>query len=95
MSEEPHAKHELTASLERALLRELVAEWERINGAHFRGALHRPSIVLSTTASRLGQWVDGTRVIELTAQGYATVTRPVTLQQGQVTTMPAITLSHS
>ena len=37
----------------------------------------------------------GPRIIELSAQGYATVTRPVTLQQGQVTTMPAITLSHS
>jgi hypothetical protein len=65
MSDEPHANHELTASLERALLRELVAEWERINDAHFRSALHRPSIVLSSTASRLGQWIDGSRLIEL------------------------------
>jgi hypothetical protein len=65
MSDEPHAKHELTASLERALVRELVAEWDRLNGAHFRGGLHRPSIVLSTTTSRLGQWIDGARVIEL------------------------------
>lgn len=38
----------------------------------------------------------GPRIIELSAQGYATVTRPVTLQKGQTTTTtPAITLSHS
>jgi hypothetical protein len=35
------------------------------------------------------------RIIELSAQGYVTATRTVTLQQGQVTTMPAITLLHS
>lgn len=35
------------------------------------------------------------RVIELSAQGYATATRTVALQQGQTTTTPAITLSHS
>lgn len=35
------------------------------------------------------------RVIELSAQGYATATRTVALQQGQVTTTPAITLLHS
>src|SRR5438105_4531709 len=60
-----HTNQELTASLERALVRELVAEWHRINAAHFRGALARPSIVLSTSTSRLGLWVDGARVIEL------------------------------
>jgi hypothetical protein len=35
------------------------------------------------------------RVIELTAQGYVTATRTVTLQQGQIITTPAITLLHS
>ena len=35
------------------------------------------------------------RVLELSAQGYVTATRTVTLQQGQITTTPAITLSHS
>jgi hypothetical protein len=35
------------------------------------------------------------RVVELSAQGYVTATRTVTLQQGQITTTPAITLSHS
>jgi hypothetical protein len=65
MTERDRGHHEITASLERALLRELVAEWERINAAHFRGRLARPSIVLSVSTSRLGLWVDGARVIEL------------------------------
>jgi hypothetical protein len=56
---------ELTATLERALLRELVSEWHRVNAAHFKDALARPSIVLSTTASRLGRWIEEARTIEL------------------------------
>ena len=36
-----------------------------------------------------------TRVIELSAQRYVTATRAVTLQRGQTTTIPAITLLHS
>lgn len=35
------------------------------------------------------------RVLELSAQGYITVTQTVMLQQGQTTTTPAITLLHS
>jgi hypothetical protein len=35
------------------------------------------------------------RVIEFSAQRYATATRTVTLQRGQTTTSPAITLLHS
>ena len=57
--------HELTASLERALLRELVAEWQRINLAHFRGALALPSIVLASSTSHLGRWLGDVRVLEL------------------------------
>jgi Protein of unknown function (DUF2786)/SprT-like family len=57
--------HELTASLERALLRELVAEWQRINAAHFRGSLALPSIVLSASTSHLGRWLGDVRVLEL------------------------------
>src|SRR6516225_3292601 len=56
---------ELTASLERALLRELVAEWQRINAAHFRSALALPSLVLSSSTSHLGRWLGDVRVIEL------------------------------
>src|SRR4051812_33761071 len=59
------AREPLTLSLERALLRELVAEWHRINGAHFRDALARPSIVLGTSTAQLGRWVPDTRVLEL------------------------------
>jgi len=56
---------ELTASLERALVRELVTEWRRINAAHFRESLAPPSIVLSTRTSQLGLWVPDARAIEL------------------------------
>jgi hypothetical protein len=59
------ATHELTASLERALLRELVSEWHRINAAHFREAMAQPSIVLSTSTSHLGRWLQNVRVIEI------------------------------
>jgi hypothetical protein len=56
---------ELTASLERALVRELVLEWRTINGGHFRGALRPPSIVLTTSTSHLGRWVPDVRTIEM------------------------------
>jgi hypothetical protein len=59
------AREELTASLERALMRELVSEWERLNGAHFRGRLKPPSIVLVTGTSHLGRWMPEVRVLEL------------------------------
>jgi hypothetical protein len=59
---------ELTASLERALVRELVLEWRTINGGHFRGALAPPSIVLSTSPSHLGRWIPGVRTIEMSRQ---------------------------
>ncbi|HEY2518101.1 MAG TPA: DUF2786 domain-containing protein [Polyangiaceae bacterium] len=59
------AHEELTASLERALVRELVSEWHRINAAHFREALALPSIVLSSSIAQLGRWLDGPRVLEL------------------------------
>src|SRR5580658_4281872 len=58
-------QQELTASLERALLRELVSEWKRINAAHFRDALALPSIVLSSSTSHLGRWRGDARVLEL------------------------------
>jgi len=71
MRTEPHG--ELTASLERALLRELAAEWRRINAAHFRDGLTPPSIVLSTRSSQLGLWVPDARAIE--------ISRPMILAQ--------------
>jgi hypothetical protein len=65
MPHEAPEREPLTTSLERALLRELVAEWHRINGAHFRDALARPSIVLSASTAQLGRWIPDTRVLEL------------------------------
>jgi Protein of unknown function (DUF2786)/SprT-like family len=59
------SQHELTASLERALLRELVAEWHRVNAAYFRDALTLPSVVLSSATSHLGRWIGDVRVLEL------------------------------
>ena len=58
-------RQQLTASLERALLLELVSEWHRVNAAHFREALAQPSIVLSTSTSQLGRWTASVRMIEL------------------------------
>jgi hypothetical protein len=59
-----HADAELTAALERALIRELVAEWRRINAIYFKDALTLPSIELSTGVP-LGRWVDRGRILEL------------------------------
>jgi predicted SprT family Zn-dependent metalloprotease len=65
-SDAPQTEHEqLTASLERALLRELVSEWQRINAAHFRSALAVPSVVLSSSTAYLGRWRGDIRVLEL------------------------------
>jgi predicted SprT family Zn-dependent metalloprotease len=56
---------ELTLDLERALLRELSAEYKRINDAVFRRALTPPSIQLVSSGSRLGCWTRATRTLEL------------------------------
>ena len=66
------AQAELTATLERALVRELVAEWRRINAAYFKGALTLPSIELSTNVT-LGRWINRGRTLE--------VSRPMILEQ--------------
>jgi predicted SprT family Zn-dependent metalloprotease len=68
MSSRAHASGELTASLERALVRELVLEWRTINGGHFRSALAPPAIILTTSFSHLGRWVPDTRTIEMSRQ---------------------------
>jgi predicted SprT family Zn-dependent metalloprotease len=56
---------ELTAEMERALVRELLKEWHLVNYAHFREAMRAPAIELSDTARELGQWSPGTRTIRL------------------------------
>jgi predicted SprT family Zn-dependent metalloprotease len=60
--------HELTLELERALLRELLTEYKRINEASFRGALSLPSIQLTSSGSRLGCWTKDTRTLELSRE---------------------------
>jgi hypothetical protein len=55
----------LTIELERALLRELHAEYKRLSADCFRGTLRTPSIELSDTTTRLGCWIEARRTIEL------------------------------
>jgi hypothetical protein len=71
---------ELTLSLERALLRELVAEWHRINAAHFRSALAVPSVVLSSSTSHLGRWLGDVRMLELSRPMVLAEPWPVTIE---------------
>jgi predicted SprT family Zn-dependent metalloprotease len=67
------ASGELPFSLERALLRELASEWQRLNQVHFRAQLKPPSIVLVTTTQHLGRWMPAVRALELS--------RPMVLAQ--------------
>jgi len=55
----------LTAALEAALTRELVAAWRQINDAYFRGALTAPTLELVPTRTTLGRWRADTRTIEI------------------------------
>jgi hypothetical protein len=56
---------ELTAALEAALTRELVAAWRHINEAYFRSALTTPTLELVPTRTTLGRWMAETRTIEI------------------------------
>jgi hypothetical protein len=56
---------ELTAALERALLRALQHEWRNVNACFFRGALRPPTIELSRNESTLGRWHAQTRTLEI------------------------------
>jgi hypothetical protein len=56
---------ELTAALEAALTRELVAAWRHINDAYFRSALTAPTLELVPTRTTLGRWLVETRTIEI------------------------------
>jgi hypothetical protein len=53
------------AELDRALVHHLVEAWHDLNALHFRRQMVQPSIELSDTASRLGQWRPDVRVIEM------------------------------
>jgi hypothetical protein len=66
LSREPSLPTEkLGLDLERALLRELSAEYKRLNATIFRGALKLPTIQLVSSGSRLGCWMQDTRTLEL------------------------------
>jgi len=63
--DEPAPLKQLTLDLERALLRELSAEYKRINESVFRRTLTPPTIQLVSSDSRLGCWTKDTRTLEL------------------------------
>ncbi|KYG00980.1 hypothetical protein BE20_54100 [Sorangium cellulosum] len=63
----------LSAELEAALVRELMAAYQSLNYTHFRRKLRPPSIELSDAASRLGRWMSEARAIE--------ISRPLVLTQ--------------
>jgi SprT-like family/Protein of unknown function (DUF2786) len=65
--------HELNASLEAALVRELLASWHQINDAYFRQALSPPTLELVRTRTTLGRWMPETRTLE--------ISRPLVLDQ--------------
>ena len=56
---------EWTARLERLLVRELLAEYLRLDAVHFKDALRAPTIALVEGASRLGAWRAHTRTLEI------------------------------
>jgi len=63
----------LSAKLEAALVRELLAVWRQINASYFRGALMAPAIELNISESVLGRWLHATRTLE--------ISRPLLLAQ--------------
>jgi hypothetical protein len=64
---------QLTAELERALLRELLAAWRQVNESYFRGGLRAPALELVASRAHLGRWLPDTRTIE--------ISRPLVVEQ--------------
>ncbi len=63
-----HARPELDAELEAALLRELMRSWHELNHAYFKGAMRAPVLRLGEGAEQgqtLGRWRLNHRTIEL------------------------------
>jgi hypothetical protein len=56
---------ELTATLERALVRELAHTWRVLNGTHFKDALRPPTLALVGSEAHLGRWIPATRTLEI------------------------------
>lgn len=63
----------LSAKLEAALLRELIAQYALLRDAYFKNALVMPQMALVSSRARLGRWVEATRTIE--------ISRPLVLEQ--------------
>jgi predicted SprT family Zn-dependent metalloprotease len=55
----------LTAELEAALVREIQAEYHRLNASYFKRALRPPLLLLSEATTRLGRYDLGSRTLEL------------------------------
>ena len=55
----------LSAALETALLRQLLATWHAINDSYFKRQLRPPTLALRDGAHKLGQWLKQPRSIEL------------------------------
>jgi len=60
-------------ALERLLVRELLAEYKRIDAEHFKDALEIPTLALAESRARLGAWHRETRTLE--------ISRPLVLEQ--------------
>ncbi len=76
MTKHAHAGEALGAELEAALLREIRAEWHRLNASYFKRALSPPTLLLSDAASRLGRFDRESRVLEMSRR--LTVNEPWT-----------------
>jgi hypothetical protein len=63
----------LSAKLEAALLRELVAQYTLLSQSYFKSALSLPQMVLVSSRARLGRWIEDTRTVE--------ISRPLVLEQ--------------
>lgn len=63
----------LSATLEAALLREIVEQYRHLSLAYFKGNLRLPQFELVGSRARLGRWLPETRIIELS--------RPLVLEQ--------------
>ena len=72
--EQQRRVEQLSAELRRALLRELLAEYQNLNATFFRRKLSPAGIELSQATGRLGRWIPGVRTIEI--QELMVLTKP-------------------
>ncbi|MBI5515523.1 MAG: DUF2786 domain-containing protein [Deltaproteobacteria bacterium] len=71
---------DLTAALEALTLRELSRAWVDYNRDLFAGCLRPPTLNLSDTRGRLGQWARDTRTLELSREAVLTLGWGVVLE---------------